>query len=586
MSNNKQLYSYILGIYYYEQFLENIYKKSGLFNTKEFQGFLIKLSDYENFKKSICYEKFLQINGNSINFSKYEFGNLIISYRLLISNIKKIEQVKVSTPEELINSIKKGDKYKIIDKNLCELICLKDPLFSYNYSYFVNYNSLKFLNVSFLHNNNNLDEFSYAVKNDEKLNKKLQNLSDSIIEYYNLENQFISNFPIQTNQKNELNFICEKKINEVRNKQHDFPKKRNMSHDKYAKNYFSEKPKICNVEKIDKNLEKSGEGFLVNKNWITQWKKYTDYNKLIDRDSPTNEKKQEIMKILYNSQKSYNKKNELSPINAIHFNSKSEYENYLKYNDLVIITIKFYNCFEKKETNYDYKIKYSFNSDIITIDLNEIKIDFISIKNTIVKKTKADLIILKKINKFQEESKHLKSNFYKIGIVEKNWMQELKNKYLYSKYSSKQKKFDIIQMSQSKEFIERIKEMEEKNEFDIKSKEKIKIMDKNINEKQLKYISDFEIVNMKTISYLKIIYNDFSNYYCEGEYYMAKTQYSNIIISFQDSEGNYHYQIGKVDENNIFNVNYIFNFNTSYNSSDLLKNILLKKEEEFFNKIY
>ena len=165
-------------------------------------------------------------------------------------------------------------------------------------------------------------------------------------------------------------------------------------------------------------------------------------------------------------------------------------------------------------------------------------------------------------------------------------MQELKNKYLYSKYSSKQKQFDIIQMSQSKEFIDRIKEIEEKNEFDIKSKEKIKIMDKNINEKQLKYISEFEIVNMKTISYLKIIYNDFSNYYCEGEYYMAKTQYSNIIISFQDSEGNYHYQIGKVDENNLFNVNYIFNFNTSYNSSDLLKNILLKKEEEFFNKIY
>ena len=586
MSNNKQLYSYILGIYNYEQFLENIYKKSGLFNTKEFQGFLIKLSDYENFKKSICYEKFLQINGNSINFSKCEFGNLIIRYRLLISNIKKIEQVKVSTPEELINSIKKGDKYKIIDKNLCELICLKDPLFSYNYSYFVNNNSLKFLNVSFLHNNNNLDEFSYAVKNDEKLNKKLQSLSDSIIEYYNLENQFIGNFQIQTNQKKELNFIYEMKINELRNKQHDFPKKRNMSYDKYAKNYFSEKPKICNVEKIDKNLEKSGEGFLVNKNWITQWKKYTDYNKLIDRDSPTNEKKQEIMKILYNSQKSDNKKNELSPINAIHFNSKSEYENYLKHNDLVIITIKFYNCFEEKETNYDYKIKYSFDNGIITIDLNEIKIDFISIKNTIVKKTNADLIILKEINKFQEESKHLKSNFYKIGIVEKNWMQELKNKYLYSKYSSKQKKFDIIQMSQSKEFIERIKEMEEKNEFDIKSKEKIKIMDKNINEKQLKYISEFEIVNMKTISYLKIIYNDFSNYYCEGEYYMAKTQYSNIIISFQDSEGNYHYHIGKVDENNIFNVNYIFNFNTSYNSSDLLKNILLKKEEEFFNKIY
>ena len=92
---------------------------------------------------------------------------------------------------------------------------------------------------------------------------------------------------------------------------------------------------------------------------------------------------------------------------------------------------------------------------------------------------------------------------------------------------------------------------------------------------------------METITLLKILYNDFSNYYYEGELYISDAQYSNIIICFQDSDNNNNYQIGKIG-NNIFITNYTFNFNKNINSSFLIKYIFnsRQKEEEFFNKIY
>ena len=191
MSENNQLYaiySYIQGIYNYEQFLKNIYQKSIFSNTEEFQGYLINLSDYDNFKKGICYDKILNRNNGSINFSEGEFSNLINEYEISISNIKKVELINISNPEELINLIKNGYSFKLIDKNLCELICLINQFDSIKYSYYINTNNLEFLNVSFAHNNNNLDEYSYIIVNEE-----LINLSNSIIEYYNIESQFKGN---------------------------------------------------------------------------------------------------------------------------------------------------------------------------------------------------------------------------------------------------------------------------------------------------------------------------------------------------------------------------------------------------------
>ena len=562
MSEAKQIYGFLNEIYQYENFLENIYIKSYLSHIEEFQGFLIKLSDYDNFKKSICYNEILKRNYYDIKFTKDEFREIIYKYNVSISNIQKVEQVEIKNQEELINSIKNGEKYKIINKNLFKLICLKE-VYSIEYTYYISNKNLKIFGVSFSHNYNALDELSYILGNEE-----LEVLSNSIIEYYNIENQF----DLIENTKNELNL----KIN-------NSAKKRKPSYDTFSINYFSER------ENLNLKSQNIFEGYLVDENWINEWKKLTNYNIIIEGTlSPSKEKRNEIMVKLYNSRKNNNKKIELIPIKGIYFDTKNEYENYLKYTNLVIVNINFYNYFIEKMTDYNSiniinKIKYSFHNNIITIYFNETLIDLISEGNIILKQTNANLFILKKINNFQEESQYLINDFDKIGMVEKNWIQELKNKYLYRQYSYIMKKYDVSKIIRTKEFSYLIKKIEANNEFDIKSKEKLKIM---INSKKMKYISNFEIVNLEIISYLKILYNDFYNYYYEGYYYLANTQYSNIIISFPDNEGNYHYQIGKIDQNNIFNANYIFNFNIFHNNIYLLKNILLNNEDEFFNKIY
>ena len=83
-----------------------------------------------------------------------------------------------------------------------------------------------------------------------------------------------------------------------------------------------------------------------------------------------------------------------------------------------------------------------------------------------------------------------------------------KNKYLYNSYSEeiKQISHENFNFSRlSKEYLDKIRKLEENNELDIKSKQKLRIISKNKNGKQMKYIYDFEIIDIKTINILKIL---------------------------------------------------------------------------------
>ena len=131
MEEKKQIYYYLAGIYNYEKNLSEIYSNSHSDKSKDYQGFLIKLSDYDNFKKSIRYEELMKENDNSINISKDKFANLVKNCNLKTSKIKKVKQINVSSPEELIKLIKDDFKYKIINEELYDLICNKDKCYKF-----------------------------------------------------------------------------------------------------------------------------------------------------------------------------------------------------------------------------------------------------------------------------------------------------------------------------------------------------------------------------------------------------------------------------------------------------------------------
>ena len=615
MVDNKQIYTYFSGIYYYEKKLSEMYDESPSSKSKDYQGFLIKLSDYDNFKKSIKYEQLLKENDNSINISKEKFADLVEKYKLSISKVKKIEQINAQTPEKLIQLIKNGVKLKIISKKLCELICFNDEDISITYHYYIKSDFLENLNISFSHHDNILDEFSYANGN-----KKLINLANSIIDYYNLENEFKNNIVFQSDIDHKLDILNNieikrdnnvffesfynldenKIINDVNqnkiSKNNTIKRKNTLDNfNKSKKNNDIQQNNLKIINKIDYDSLFINEGFLVTEKWINQWKKYTNYKKIKDEYSCNIKyKKEKIIEELYYYQKNNNEIKELEPIELIYFESKDEYKNFIEHNNIVIINNDFYSCFNKNIKN---KIRYSFNNEIITIYFKDLSMDLISKNNIILRKSYANLIILQLINDFQEEKKsnynfNFKNKFNKIGLVEKNWIQELKNKYLYNIYKAEIKKisnknFSISNISNI--YLDKIKELEEKNELDIKSKEKLKIINKELNNKQIKYITDFEIVDIDTIKLLKILYNNFSDYYYEGEYYISyDALYSNVIISFQYNDNNYYYQIGKIDKNQTFVVNYIIYFDKNVSSSSLSNELLYNKEKEieFFDKIY
>ena len=574
MEDYSQLYNYFLGIFNYENLLANIYSKPSLSKAIQYEGYLINLSDYNILKTKIGYDNLLKEKNNKQKNFKDDFPNLVKKYKLTKKDIIKIEQKNVDSAEEILKLIKEGNKYKIIDKNLYEIIRAKNKNKNpknFNYDYEINSKNLKFYGLSFSHRNNIIDEFSYYIGNG---NKKIINLAKSIIEYYYIEEQFISNENDNSNQKNKIP-----------------PKKRGMSIDRFKYRNSNYK------DQFNINLNNNYVGLLINQKWIKQWKKYTNYNEIKKYLNHNNEQCEEIAEKIFYYQKNNNEIKELDQIEIIYFESKDEYDNYMRQNNLAIINNKFYNCFAQGMNNYINvsKIKYSFENNITTIYFDDMQMDFISTKNILLGKLISNLIILKQIKEFQEglNLNKLNSKFDEIIMVEKNWIQELKNKYLYNNYSTEIKKINFPSMNildqVSREYLSKVKEIEIKNEFNINSKEKLKIINKEINNIQMKYITEFEIINIKTYSFLKILYKDFSLYSYEGEYYISNNSlYSNIIICFKDSYKNYYYQIGKIDKNKIYNANYVLNFNYNIDSKNLFKNVLYfkDKEKEFFNRIY
>ena len=199
MEDNKQIYNLFLGIFNYEKFLAQIYKKPILSNIYKNKVSLIKLSDYEILKKSVCYNELLKENNYKSKFNKDDFSSLIKTDDISIEKIKKVKQINVSQ-EELIKLIKDGNKYKIIDENLSDLICIKNKFYTFNYTYIINSDNLIFLDLLFRHQNNILDEFSYAMCNGHE---KIIYLAKSIIEFFILKmNLWIINLFKRTMIKN------------------------------------------------------------------------------------------------------------------------------------------------------------------------------------------------------------------------------------------------------------------------------------------------------------------------------------------------------------------------------------------------
>jgi len=340
---------------------------------KSEEGYLIKYEDYETIKSQIHYKDILFEGNKNISFSREVFQEYVIKYKIKDEFIKAIP-IKINEPKELINLIQNNNKYLLIRKKLGDLICQKDQFYNYIYQYFINNMNMKFFDITFERNNNIIDENSYIFGNE-----KIANLVDSLIKYYNFEKKFDDIY----------------------------------------------------------NLSKDGEGYLVDINWIEEWKKLCNYEEF---KKEIKKPKYELKKKLYFYQKNTKIQNDLPKLKPINFNDIIiNFEN----NSLVLINTNFYNIFINNNTNSENKIKYQKCYEHISIIFQKKHMDLISKNNIILDKNSASIQILIKIYNFQEKIQKIENYnniLNKIGIVDKIWIQNFKNEFQYEKICHEIKK--------------------------------------------------------------------------------------------------------------------------------------------------
>ena len=111
MKNEKLILKYVKAIHNFEEDLNTIYRVKNKSNLK---GYLIKLKDLENLKKTLNYDEKVKKMTN--------LGFVVLNGS---EKIFTIEDIKIKTPEYLLNMIYFDNSYIIISQELWKILCEK-----------------------------------------------------------------------------------------------------------------------------------------------------------------------------------------------------------------------------------------------------------------------------------------------------------------------------------------------------------------------------------------------------------------------------------------------------------------------------
>ena len=322
--SEKQIYNYCNAIYMYEKFLENFVK------DKEYQGYLIDKTTFDNVKIKLDYEKLRP----SIDKNK--------SYTEFKKKINKKEKIKYIAPKkynnsnELIDELLNDKKFYLVNQDLLSKISKEDKY---------NGKAIKFTmdkeRIRLIFNDNDILYFN--------------NNKNGIIEKSSLAGEDSLKYSISPKKKNE----SEEKISYDK-----IPFKMDLEiliRIFYFNKYLREKENNKFIElKKDENSENA---YLIHDSWMKEYKSHFNYktleNYLINNqytDSIVKNKyylpRETIKKLIENLPSEY--------INII--NKKEKFDKNKTFN------------YEKKEINDKNKISYSYNNHIINSKTNDLLI--------------------------------------------------------------------------------------------------------------------------------------------------------------------------------------------------------------------
>ena len=348
----EQIYDYLQAIFQFEEFVKKIYNNYDW--NLNYDGYIIKLKDYQNFKDNIFYDIIVKYNSSSKS-CKNKIKEFIDSGK--INEIKKIDKVIIRTEKELIDLIKQKNEYKLISMELGNIICKNLDNNKRFYIYLIEtFNIIIYLDIdeaiSLNCNNNIINENSYTINN----NSKLLHIAKSIIEYNKFENKIIG---------------------KLKNKNLD-------------------------------EREEIEDGYLIEKKWIDEWKKLLNYEN-IDIGIENEEQINEIIKQISSKYINQYKIKQLFKDIKI-FSSKKDIEDYNKYNSLAIIN-KPFNSLINENYSEKNKIFFTASNEIITVYIKQEKMIFNSCDNIIESKNETfEILEDSSHNKINNEEKKVIAN--------------------------------------------------------------------------------------------------------------------------------------------------------------------------------
>ena len=341
-----------------------------------------------------------------------------------------------------------------------------------------------------------------------------------------------------------------------------------------------------NFEKLLMNKLKSNdndnngiiEGYFVEKNWFQKWKLYTDNDN--NRFLLIEKNEQNIEKIL-NSIK-INSKPDIKPI-TIKFFNKNHLDSIFKNEIFILVSEQFIKYFEVDiEKQKRYKISFKIkNHKFYFSDDNKEKFSIYALNNILPIEANECFKItnnLVELYIFQEQLKiqitqGKKINNENLILVDSKWLNNYKNKYLYSQLYNFIKELPIIK--------NRINNLEKNNEnyklnniimnfnwqyfFDIYN---INIQDigdnyylwnveikTEDNIKNIKYLDNFELLDINIFNKLNIkeeTKNKISKKIIE--YYLDTNK---LLIKYENPDNRDIYIIGYISNNNLFISEYL-----------------------------
>ena len=547
-----KILDYILSINKYEKYIKEIYKMP-MFH-KCLSGYIINLRTYIELKNAIHYKdlnKFIKEDEDNKQESLlYEIQKFIEKKEISEPKIN-IEQFNNKTSSEFIELINHRNEYLLINKEFWNILCKNEPKEKVMpIDYYINYSKLVLIlkdksQINFELNSKNILRKKSYIYTINYMNDNLFDYAQSIVEYYIFENK------IKNDLRNDYEFFLKEKII----------------------------------------------GYLIEKDWIDEWKKNTFYeeiknkyleNKLIDKDNSINNIMNQILLFYKNKIKEIN----LEQVNIYNIN-ELDISSLFKYNSLAIVDSSFLCLFGKNKFEENvYKNNYFAFSckkgNIVFKDNLKITTNNNILLSSNEKDKDMNIKIMIRIFYFQiflQQKIELvkKSGFKKVFMINKEYIQKYKNEYKYkSIYDILIKNYILFpEITDYENLTDDILEkiintyIPEELKDEISNIKNISDGDLEIKigkEKNIEYISDFEFIPND------IIINKQSYFY--GKYFGGEYCINSKIIILIFNEKNYC-EIGHIKKD-LFIIDYIIEPNKQNDIKSLKENIFqynLKKSK-------